>query len=191
MDFVAQRSLSNPRHRRTDIQTLLENGEIFYRTRNLLLDAAARFARCLDANTTRFCRVEIVRNPKAKSDACWFVQFSSVNPDRVKDMYASMEDARQHRAETEGLDYVIVHNDDNPGTFFVFNPLSGETYEGTTRDCGCSDYAYRMRSIGSICKHSRAIILQLKLDMVAGFTPVTSDPERRERCRVGASVDFP
>ena len=61
---------------------ILSQTGAFYRTKLMAIEAAARFAKCLQANE-RFAEVTIETSSRAKSDKKYFVQFQPANDARV------------------------------------------------------------------------------------------------------------
>ena len=162
--------------------TITTEGAIVYRSKNMPLSLASGFARCIEANASRFCDVAIVPSKAAEK---YFVQFRPVNRERQGDLYEAQYNARADRAQAEGSDYIFWPDADNPGTDWCFNPLSGETYQVSLFDCTCADHVYRCAPAGLVCKHRHARQLQAdagtlgKTDKVT--RPVKTEAERAER----------
>jgi hypothetical protein len=173
-------------------ETINSDGTISYRTKLLRdLQFAARFARCLRANATRFCDVEIVPSLKAKGDA-WYVSFRPINRERQIEMLERQADARRQRAAEEGLDYIFWADPDHTGSYWCFNPKSGETYEVSIFSCTCPDYEFRCKRAAIQCKHQQAWELQKSLG-VFGQTDKQAETSEQRRARIAASIaaDFP
>lgn len=171
----------------TAIQT---DGSIVYRTKLMPLTRAASFARCLDGNT-RFTSVMLEKPAKAKADK-FFVTFRPANPERQTALYQTEWDKREARAENEGGDYIFWKDPD--GRFWwVFNPLSGETYELTPFSCSCPDYQFRCNKAGLHCKHMHALQLQADagtLGKTDKTTPAPANETARQKLARLAAVDF-
>jgi hypothetical protein len=116
-------------------------GAVSYRTRLMETAAAWRFATCLKANSG-FTDVAMVHSDRAKGAARCFVTYRPANPDRVADMVARQQDARQARAEGERLKFLA---DKDGGRLFHWcvNPAMGGVYQTTPTSCTCPDEQYR------------------------------------------------
>ncbi len=133
--------------------TITTEVAICYRSKNMSLSLASSFARCIEANKTRFCDVAISPSKAAEK---YFVTFRPVSTDRQGDLYEAQYNARADRAQVEGLEYIFWPDADNPGTDWCFNPLSGETYQVSLFECSCPDYQFRCKNAGLKCKHQHS-----------------------------------
>jgi hypothetical protein len=79
------------------MEIVAQNGKIVYRTRCMELEAAARFARCLTANS-RFEEVTIEQSGRARGERRWFVAFAPSNEERQAAMVERQQTAREERA---------------------------------------------------------------------------------------------
>lgn len=156
------------------------DGVIRYRSKTMPLSLAASFARCLQANETRFCDVEITPAQRTKEEK-FFVQFRPVNPDRQGDLYEAQYNARADRAQAEGMDYIFWADPDAPNTHWVFNPLSGETYTLTPFSCSCPDYQFRCNAAGLKCKHQHALQVQADAGTLGKTDKVTVNAKGETR----------
>jgi predicted nucleic acid-binding Zn finger protein len=155
--------------------TITQTGAIVYRTKTMELSLAAAFARCIEGNSGRFTSVEIVE-ARTKEEA-YFVTFRPVSTERQGMLYQEQFNIRQQRAEDEGQDY-IYWKDEHPGSWWVFNPKSGETYQVGVFSCTCADYHYRASKIGVPCKHMHALKVQSDAGMLGATdkkTPTYAD----------------
>ena len=146
-------------------ETIGRDGVIRYRTR-LFSDweQADRFRRCLEANP-RFVDPTVCESGTSKT-VKWFVTFRPGNRERQLDMYERQWDARRDRGWTEGLEYIFWQDPDHPGSWWCFNPRSGETYEVTIFSCTCPDYVYRCHLAALQCKHMQAWEAQSELGLL-------------------------
>ena len=160
---------------------ITSEGAVAYRTTNMPLARAAAFARCVTANTTRFCDVAIVQ--ARTKEVAYHVTFRPVSVLRQGDLYEAQWAARCAKAASEGADYIYWRDDDCPGSWWVFNPISGETYTVCVFSCSCPDYHYRAGRAGVACKHMQALGHQTE--------KVTETREARNaRIQAGVSKDF-
>jgi hypothetical protein len=176
--------------------SILPTGAIVYRTVLLPLAQAANFAKCLQANQTRFCDVEITPSARSKSEK-FFVQFRPVSTDRQGALYQQQYDARKDRAAVEGAEYIFWKDTDNPGTDWCFNPVSGETYQVSTFECSCPDHQFRCKPAGLLCKHQQARTLQFEAGTLGKTDKVTRREQsfeakaaRAARCLASLNSDF-
>jgi hypothetical protein len=176
--------------------TITPTGTICYRSKCLPLSIAASFAKCVQANATRFCDVEIQKSDKSRSEK-FFVTFRPVNPTRQADLYEAQYNARAERAQQEGSEYIFWKDTDNPGTDWCFNPVSGETYQVSTFSCSCPDYLFRCEKAGLLCKHQQARTLQFEAGTLGKTDKVTRREQSSEakaaraaRCLASLNSDF-
>lgn len=154
----------------------LARGSVHYQTRALPLPQAESFAACLRANPL-FSDVALAHTAKGAR-----VQFKPTNPERVAAMVQGQQDARQARADDEGRSYLFVLDKDGGRPFcWVFNPLSGATYEVTEHSCDCPDDTFRACPGG--CKHRRALRQAVAEGRVESF-------QRIPRGRAGDTAAF-
>jgi hypothetical protein len=172
--------------------TITTDGTICFRTKNLPLSIAANFARCIEANKTRFCDVAIT--PAKTKEEKYFVQFRPVSADRQGAMYEAQYNARIERAQAEGMDYIFWQDPDFPNSHWCFNPTSGETYQVTPFSCTCADYTYRCDRAGLKCKHQQAFQLQADAGRLGKTDKVTRTDDDRAafdaKMRRMADLDF-
>lgn len=176
--------------------TITSEGAICFRSKIMPLSLASSFAKCIEANASRFTDVSITPAKRTKEEK-YFVQFRPVSADRQGAMYEAEYSARAERAQSEGADYIFWPDADNPGTDWCFNPISGETYQVSLFDCTCADHVYRCNKAGLVCKHRHARQMQAdagtlgKTDKVTP-TGVTSESrdEFHARMKRLADLDF-
>ena len=127
-----------------------------YRTKCLTIEAAARFATCLNANA-RFTEVEIVESQRAKGEARWFVQFLPASAERQAEMLDRQQATRAERAATQGFTFLLDKDGGRP-FYWCHSHTSGEVYEvaADASRCGCMDDEWRCRPNGLACKHRLA-----------------------------------
>ncbi len=130
-------------------QTILR-GEIGYRTTAMLPEAAQAFARCITANATRFCNVQLCVSLNTKVEKL-FVRFQPVSADRQETIRHEQQEARAERALEQP--FMFWKDPDNRMMTWCFSVSSGETYQVTPRDCTCPDFIYRCKDAGIKCKH--------------------------------------
>lgn len=168
--------------------TIQPSGAIVYRTVLMEMNRAAAFARCIGGNT-HFRDVEI-SDPRGKRGKR-FVSFRPTSSDRQGVMYQHQMDIRAARAANEGEDYIFWPDPDCRGSYWVFNPLSGETYQVTPFNCTCPDYEVRCRKAALHCKHMAALQLQADAQTLGRTDKVTETPDqRRARILRQIEVDF-
>lgn len=169
--------------------TILPTGSIVYRTKNLPLDRAAAFARCIEANASRFRDVQICEASTAVPS--FYVAFRPTSAKRQGDLYEQEWNVRKERAETEGENYLFFRDADKQGVTWVFNPISGETYEVTPFGCTCPDYYYRCEKAALHCKHIHALALQSDAGTLGQTDKVSESREARNaRMARNISRDF-
>ena len=160
-------------------------GKVFFRTKLMPFEQAERFARCLTANATRFCEVDWLLSEKAKGDRAYFVQYRPVNPDRQWEQLERQNTARMFRALDEGPCYEFALDTDGPAPFYwIFNPLSGETYQTCSFSCSCPDYEYRCKKLayaGVHCKHMHALFYAMEHGIILPLSEVCATPEWMEK----------
>lgn len=150
-------------------QTITRTGAVVYRTKLLTVAQAAAFAACLTANESRFTEVGTARSERAKGEADHFVTYRPVSVQRQADLIAHVQGERADRAANEGAAYEFMLDKDGGRPFWwVFNPVSGETYEVTPECCSCPDYTFRCQRAGLSCKHM--VTLQDRLREGGGNT---------------------
>ena len=129
-----------------------------YRTKLMPYPQASRFARCLQANGSRFFNVQVVEQPKARGARDHFVTFSPRSVDSRLRMADEQQEKRANTARAQGADYIFCLDTDGSRPFYrVFNPHSGETYELAGGACSCPDFVYRLSKApwtGVTCKHN-------------------------------------
>lgn len=152
---------------------VINNGQLYHRTRVMLLGAAERFARCLAGNA-RFVDVEVCKsNYTPSEECCWYVRFLPASETRQAELMADHHEARVTRAREQAGRYEFVLDD--TGRFFhCLNLETGECREVTERSCSCEDFHYRGRQTGVFCKHIQA--LRENLSPVRGWKTATGDP---------------
>ena len=157
------------------------SGKIFFRTKLLPFEQAERFARCLTANATRFCEAEWILSEKAKGDKCYFVQFRPANPDRQQEQFGRQDMGRKLRGLEEGPCYEFALDTDSIAPFYwIFNPISGETYQTDLFSCSCPDYQFRCRKLahGPVhCKHMHALCYAMEHRFILPLAEAFSTPE--------------
>jgi len=141
--------------------TILRTGAVAFRTTLLTEARAESFARMLAGNA-RFEDIEVQESSRAKSERAFFVTFSPSSAARKDLIFMAQWDSRRTKGEGEGADYTFWPDDDNAGCFWVFNPISGETYTTSIFSCSCPDYLYRASRAGCLCKHQHSLSAHLK-----------------------------
>lgn len=138
-----------------------------YRTKLLTTDQAWRFAKCVKANIARFdpASVAVIHNSRAKGARRYYVTFAPARTERVAALVAGEQDKRLARAMEQGADYVFLADKDGGRPFWwVWNPVSGETYEVSSDGCSCPDHEYRCRHAGVACKHRLTLLARLQVE---------------------------
>lgn len=147
---------------------------VAYRTRGMELEAAARFARCLRANS-RFQGVELREIGRAKSERKWFVSYIPANIARVVDMIRRQQDARAERASEQPFTFVEDRDSSQPFAW-CHSHRTGETYEVSVFDCTCGDFRYRLEGTGVRCKHMIALSAAVEAGQIGAFSGPLSSP---------------
>jgi hypothetical protein len=161
--------------------SFVEVGMISFRTRCMELERAARFARCLSANETRFTDVEIRESKKARGAARWFVCYQPANPRRQAAMLSRQQDLQEQRAAER--EYTVVRDPDHD-YLHVFSHHSGDTHEVSLAgaSCTCGHFTYRLRGTGVLCSHLVAAADATRRGEVGEFrtipTPVPAPSQR-------------
>lgn len=155
--------------------SFIEAGMISFRTRCMDLEHAARFARCLSANETRFRDVEIRESKRAKGEARWFVCFLPLKAERVEKMLDAQQSAREERAATQTFTVVA---DPDFDYLHVYSHSSQETYEVSIQvaTCSCPDHTYRLAGTGVLCKHLLAGAAAVRTGEVGEFKRIPQRP---------------
>jgi len=135
--------------------TILNSGQVAFRTALLSQARAESFAAMLTANS-RFESVLVNRSERAKCDKAFFVTFQPSSEARKDLIFMAQWDARKERGQGEGADYTFFADEDNKGCYWVYNPISQETYSTSIFSCSCPDYTYRCQRAGLQCKHQAA-----------------------------------
>jgi hypothetical protein len=169
-------------------EIITQDGFIRYQTKSMQeFDAAIRFARCLQSNSSRFCDVEVVE-VKTRKGLGYRVTFRPTNVERQKDMYERQYNARQERGQAEGAEYVVWADCEEANRWNCFNPRSGETYSVTMFSCTCKDFTYRCSPAAIQCKHQAAVYSQREAGLV-GQTDKTVE-QRRAWAIANRDLDF-
>ena len=170
------------------------DGKIFFRTKLMPFEQAESFARCLTANVTRFCDVDRLLSEKAKGDRCYFVQFRPVNPERQWEQIERQNSARLFRGMDEGPCYIFALDTDGPRPYYwIFNPLSGETYQTDSFGCSCPDYQFRCKKLAHAalqCKHMHALCFAMENGIIESLSAVLRSPEWMRK-RYGVTIETP
>jgi hypothetical protein len=150
------------------MEIVAQNGQIVYRTKCLTLDAAARFAKCLVANS-RFLGVEIAESNRANGDKRWFVQFRPQNPERQAEMRERQQTAREERAQVQQFAFCLDKDGGRP-FYWCHSLASGEVYQvdAEGRGCTCPDFLHRCQPNGLKCKHALALLASDR-EQIGGF----------------------
>jgi hypothetical protein len=132
--------------------TIETNGSIVYRTQLFsIFSQALSFTKCLAANE-RFSDVTLHRSETAKTPK-WFVTFQPANPLKRGDLYLAEWNKNEKKADEQGGDFVFWQDPDNDHRSWVFNPISGATYEMTDGCCSCPHKVNRLTNAALHCKH--------------------------------------
>lgn len=131
----------------------LARGKAQYRTRLLTRIQADRFSRCLAANP-RFTAVEVHESTRAKDpERSLYITFLPASQSRQAALLGHQHDARQARAQAEGVFYIWAGDPDFE--YWHLLTLSGEVFEvdAEARECSCPDHQFRCKRAGLRCKH--------------------------------------
>lgn len=166
------------------------DGFFAYRTRLLTYEAADSFGRCLRANSSRFCNVEVHHRATVKGERSWFVTFQPVSSDAMFNISEREQASRIQRADREGENYLYAIDTDSPRPFYrCCNPLSGGVYELDHSGCDCPDFTYRLAKVpgyGVRCKH----LIELDRRIAAGELPSLAEVREQLQRRAYGTVEY-
>lgn len=128
----------------------LRRGTVEYRSKATARDLAFSFAKCLEANRTRFTDVEVRRSTRSKTEK-WFVAFQPVSASRQAELVADQLKARETRAAER--EYIFWTEN---GLIHCYSFNSGDIHVLRGRTCTCGDWEFRCRAAGLPCTHQIA-----------------------------------